>query len=77
MLSYVSLSESFSHQPLNPSSDFTSVWSRIWSSLSIRTSSGFACKGFGDDEIKPKYSGELNNWETNANILCTYLSYYN
>ena len=77
MLSYVSLSESFSHHPLNTSSDSPTVWSRIWSSLSIRTSSGFACIGFGDDEIKPKYSGELNNWETNANILCTYLPYYN
>jgi len=35
MLSYVSLSETFSHHPLNTSSDFPSVWSRIWSSLSI------------------------------------------
>ena len=70
-------SETPTHRTFNPSSDFPSVWSRILSSLSIRTSSGFACKGFGDDEIKPKYSGELNNWETNANILCTYLSYYN
>ena len=57
MLSYVSLSDTFPHHPLNTSSDSPTVWSRIWSSLSIRTSSGFACKGFGDDEIKPEYSG--------------------
>jgi hypothetical protein len=61
MLSYVNLSETFSHHHPNTSSDFPSVWSRIWSSLSIRTSSGFACKGFVDVDTNPQYRGELNN----------------
>ena len=32
-------------------------------------STGFASKGFEDDETKSNYSGKLNNWGTNARIL--------
>ena len=32
-------------------------------------STGFASKGFEDDDTKSNYSGKLNNWEINAKIL--------